>query len=124
MSKLDLRREFVMLALGEGANVRQLCRRFSIAPKTGYKWLARFCAAGEKGLSEESRRPLLSPRRSSREVEDAALAVRQAHPAWGGRKIRRVLQREGMEAPAASTITAILARNGQPLGAFGGGRPA
>ena len=29
-----------------------------------------------------------------------------------------------MEAPAASTITAILARNGQPLGAFGGGRPA
>ncbi len=124
MSKLDLRREFVMLARREGANIRQLCRRFSIAPKTGYKWIARFRDAGENGLGDKSRRPLSSPRRSSAEVEGAALAVRQAHPAWGGRKIRRVLEREGIETPAASTITAILRRNGQPVGAFGGGHPA
>ena len=28
---MDARLEFVMLALGEGANIRQLCRRFAIA---------------------------------------------------------------------------------------------
>jgi transposase InsO family protein len=38
--------------------------------------------------------------------------VRNEHPAWGGCKIRRVLQNKGVqEVPAASTITAILKRN-------------
>jgi transposase InsO family protein len=46
-------------------------------------------------------------------VEAAALAVRRAHPAWGGRKIRRVLERDGMgQPPAASTISAMLRRAG------------
>jgi transposase-like protein len=34
------RREFVSLAMNEGANISQLCQRFSISRKTGYKWLA------------------------------------------------------------------------------------
>ena len=68
---------------------------------------------GREGLCDKSRRPLSSPRRSSAEVEGAALAVRQAHPAWGGRKIRQVIEREGIETPAASTITAILRHGGR-----------
>jgi transposase InsO family protein len=45
-------------------------------------------------------------------IEEQVLAVREAHPAWGGRKIRRVLQNQGCPSvPAASTITAILRRN-------------
>ena len=44
-------------------------------------------------------------------MEAAVLGVRGKHPAWGGRKIRRVLQDSGCEGvPAASTITAILRR--------------
>ena len=40
------------------------------------------------------------------------LAVREANPAWGGRKIRKVLERDGVaDRPAASTITAILRRH-------------
>jgi transposase InsO family protein len=43
----------------------------------------------------------------------AVLAVRTAHPAWGGRKIRFRLQAQNWsEAPAASTITDILRRHG------------
>ncbi len=42
VSRMDARSEFVMLALEEGANVRQLCRRFGISPTTGYKWLERW----------------------------------------------------------------------------------
>jgi len=42
------------------------------------------------------------------------MAVRQEHKAWGGRKIRKVLQNAGCATlPAASTITAILHRNQQ-----------
>jgi transposase InsO family protein len=42
------------------------------------------------------------------------LQVRDEHPCWGGRKIRRRLQDVGeTEVPAASTITAILHRHGR-----------
>jgi transposase InsO family protein len=39
--------------------------------------------------------------------------MRREHPAWGGKKIRRVLLNEGHEGiPASSTITEVLRRNG------------
>ena len=44
---MSLREEFVCLASQEGANRRELCRRFGISPQTAYKWLARYAAAGE-----------------------------------------------------------------------------
>ena len=40
VSVMDQRREFVRLALQEGANRRELCRRFGISPDVGYKWLS------------------------------------------------------------------------------------
>ena len=52
------------------------------------------------------------------------LAVRAEHPAWGGRKIARVLADAGREAPAPSTVTEILRRHGCAIGAFRGGAPA
>ncbi len=36
---VSLRKEFVLLAIQPDANVRELCRRFGISPKTGYKWI-------------------------------------------------------------------------------------
>src|SRR5438270_502370 len=45
VSAMSLRSEFVALARAAGANVRQLCRRFGVSPKTGYKWLARYALA-------------------------------------------------------------------------------
>jgi transposase InsO family protein len=113
--------EFVMLASVEGANVSELCRRFGVSRGCGWRWLQRYQASGEAGLVERSRQPLHSPTRCVEEIEAAVLAVRRAHPAWGGRKIRAVLLRQGQAAPAASTITAILRRNAFELGRFGGG---
>jgi transposase InsO family protein len=108
------RLEFVRLAGLEGANRRELCRRFKISPRIGYKWLARFAAEGVAGLTDRSRRPKHSPKRTALPVEAAVLAVREAHPSWGGRKIKAVLAREeGAHLPAASTVTAILRRHGR-----------
>lgn len=120
-SAMKQKREFVRLASAEGANVSALCRRFGIGRTTGYKLLSRYRIEGDAGLVERSRRPQCCPKRSTAEVEAAALSVRAAHPAWGGRKIARVLAREGIGTPAASTITGILRRNGIELGALGGG---
>lgn len=113
-SLMEVREEFCRLALAEGSNRRELCRRWQISSATGYKWLERYRADGVSGLVDRSRRPLRSPRRTSEDLEDRVLGVRFEHPAWGGRKIRRVLQNEGVVAvPSASTITDILRRHGR-----------
>jgi len=127
-SIVSQRLEFVTLASAEGANVRELCRRFGISAPTGYKWMARYRdavaaaeAAGPAGaraaMQDRSRRPRTSPERSSAALEAAVLAVRERHPAWGARKIRAVLAREagpGAGAlPAVSTVHAILVRRGR-----------
>ncbi|MEE8445174.1 MAG: IS481 family transposase [Alphaproteobacteria bacterium] len=114
VSAVDLREEFVMLALSEGSNMRALCQRFSISPTTGYKWLARHAAEGRAGLHDRSRRPGHSPGRTPAALEARVLALRDEHPAWGGRKLRRRLLDLGTtDAPGASTITGILRRNGR-----------
>jgi len=112
-SVVEQRLEFVALATAEAANVAELCRRFGIARKTGYKWLGRHREAGGSGLGDRSRRPERSPERTAAEVEARVVALRLEHPAWGGRKLRRRLADIGMTpVPAASTITDILRRRG------------
>src|SRR5271156_6582842 len=91
VSKMDERREFVRLAREEGVNRRELCRRFGIHPDTGYKWLSR-AAAGEY-LADRSRRPLMSSERTEEGLEAQIVAERDAHPAWGARKISSLLKR-------------------------------
>jgi transposase InsO family protein len=119
-----LRSEFVLLARSGDVSIRALCRRFGISAKTGYKWLDRFSADGLAGLCDQSRRPKNSPKRSADKTEVLVLNIRARHPAWGGRKIAAVLKRQGEATPSASTVTAILRRNGVALGAFGGGAAA
>jgi transposase InsO family protein len=108
------RQDFVWLATQEGANIAALCRQFGISRKTGYKWLGR-AAAGETDGADRSRRPQTSPGQTPPEIEAAVLTLREAHPAWGGRKLHHALAREGVveRIPAPSTITAILRRHGQ-----------
>jgi transposase InsO family protein len=111
---MSLRTEFIHLADNEAANVSQLCQRFGISRKTGYKWLRRYRESGASGLADRSRRPHHSPGRSSAATEDLVVQVRQAHPAWGGRKIKAYLERQGhSQLPSPSTITEILRRNDQ-----------
>lgn len=120
----SLRFEFVRLASQPEANVRQLCRRFGISPKTGYKWLGRFAGQGTAGLADQSRRPLHSPARSDGELERRVVALRDCYPDWGGRKLRALLRNDGLqEIPSASTITAILRRHGR-LDPARAGKPA
>jgi transposase InsO family protein len=110
---MSQREGFIALARQEGANISALCRQFGISRKTGYKWLKRFRESDSDpvSLEDRSRRPHRSPGRTALEVERAILDVRDAHPAWGGRKIRAYLQQHGhQEIPNASTVTAILRR--------------
>ena len=122
VSVMDERREFVRLAMQPDANRRELCRRFGIHPDTGYKWLERWEAAGEANLVDRSRRPHTSPGRTEAVREEQILAVRDAHPAWGPRKIFKCLENDGIIPPAWSTIHEILKRNGRIVPPLGGAK--
>jgi transposase InsO family protein len=114
-SIMSIREEFVVLASVDDANVSSLCRRFGISRRTGYKWIARHRVGGAAGLADRSRRPRGSPSRSGEAIEQLVVSVRTEHPAWGPRKLRRVLLNRGHDAaalPAPSTIGQILLRQG------------
>jgi transposase InsO family protein len=113
VTRVSLRKKFVLLALQAGSNRRELCRRFGIAPKTGYKWLVRYAQAGARGLEDRSRRPQRRPARTAPEVEQSVLRLRrESRNSWGGRKLARVLESQGGPALAPSTVTGILRRAG------------
>jgi transposase InsO family protein len=116
-STMSLRLEFVRLASLPDANISQLADRFAISRKTAYKWLRRF--HNNQDLADRSRKPLSSPKRTADDLEALILKTRDEHPAWGGRKIRVVLQNakrtplpsSSTIIPSPSTITAILRRH-------------
>jgi len=113
VTRVSLREEFVQLAMQAESNRRELCRRFGIAPKTGYKWLARHAQEGASGLQDRSRRPRRSPARTAAEVEQSVIRLRrESRNSWGGRKLARLLQSQGGPALAPSTVTGILRRAG------------
>lgn len=110
---MSIKQEFVELASREGANRRELCRRFCISPKTGYALLVRHAQEGAAAFSERSRRPHKSPARTPAPVEQAVIDLRTQHPSWGGRKIaRRLLELGHAQVPPPSTITTILHLHG------------
>jgi transposase InsO family protein len=110
---MSQRKEFVSFASAEDVNVSELCRRFDISRKTGYKWLERFRAEGDSGIADRSRRPKSISVITPEEVERAIVRVRKRHRSWGGRKICKRLKNLGWQGvPAPSTITDILRRNG------------
>lgn len=94
--------------------IHELCLRYGISRKTGYKWLARYDEAGPPGLADRPHTPRFCPHRTSEEIERLLLAARRAHPHWGPRKLLDWLRprRPDLGLPAPSTVGALLAREG------------
>jgi len=111
----QVRLEFVKLAMIEDSNMTALCLRFGISRRCGYKWLARYRGGGESALGDGSRRPRCSPARIDAATERKVVRLRIRYPAWGGRKLRKILENQGHDVdrlPAVSTISRILFRGG------------
>jgi putative transposase len=113
-SPMDERVQFISDYQRHLFSVTELCDRFGISRKTGYKWIARYAAAGTAGLTERSSRPHQSPQSTAAAVGKAIVALRKRYPTWGGKKILAVLrEREPTWAlPAVSTANDILKRAG------------
>ena len=109
---MQQRQQFIDEYLQEQTSVSELCRRYGISRKTGYKWAKRFMAGCE--LEDRSRRPHHSPKAVAQWVEDAIVAARKQRPRWGPRKLRAAFLRAhpGAELPSVSTFALIFKRNG------------
>src|SRR5829696_1650395 len=66
-------------------SVTQLCARYGISRKTGYKWLARYAEGGRRGLGDRSRAPHHCPHRIAADIAELICAARDTHPDWGRR---------------------------------------
>jgi transposase InsO family protein len=105
----EQRMEFVAMASRREKSFTELCEEFQISCRTGYTWWNRYKADGLDGMQERSRRPHHSPRRTSNQLERRIVELRQQRPDWGARKVRQLLQQEGIHLPA-STIHRIFLR--------------
>lgn len=110
-SPMSLREELIARAQ-QGESVAVLARAYGVSRKTAYKWIHRDDDNDPNGLTDRSRRPHTTPTRTDPAIEAAVVAVRGAHPTWGGRKIHHHLLAQGQASvPAPSTITDILHRH-------------
>src|SRR4051812_16204687 len=112
---MEERLQFVHDALRDRFTMSELCARYGVSRRIGYKWLARYEAEGRRGLSDRSRAPKYLARQTDTAITALLVAAREAHPEWGARKLLRVLRGKHAEIttwPAPSTVADLLARRG------------
>jgi len=110
---MDERVHFLSEYRRDGYSMTELCDRYGVSRKTGYKWVARYERDGAPGLATRSSRPHTSPQATGSQVVAAIVAERKRHPTWGGKKIVAVLRlRHPRWAwPAVSTANDVLKRH-------------
>ena len=112
---MDQRLQFVHDALSERFHFTELCARYGVSRRIGYKWLARFEQDGQRGLADRSRRPHRCATQIRPALAELLCEFRRLHPDWGARKLLKVLKGRHPEIedwPAASTAADLLARRG------------
>jgi transposase InsO family protein len=92
----------------------ELCRRYGVSRKTGYKWIDRFEREGGAGLVERSHRTNHCPHATTPEVREALLELRRKYPRWGAEKLLTLLAHAhpSWRLPSCSTAHEILRRHG------------
>ena len=113
-SVMDSRTMFTGAWLRGEEPVSQLCERYGISRKTGYKWIERYQEAGIAGLGERSSARLTQQTRIDAETADRLLGLRRERPTWGPKKLLARLRQDHPDRtwPAASTLGDLLKREG------------
>jgi transposase InsO family protein len=116
---MEQRKEFLEAAVRGEHSFTELCRRYGISRKNGYKWLNRYrdelaFPDGKVSFGDRSRRPHRSPTAIAEDVEAAIVDLRRERPHWGPKKLRVVLAklRPELKLPSESTFAAVFKRHG------------
>ena len=113
-SLMNVRLRFVQDVHRPGWSVAEVCRRYQVSRKTGYKWLDRYAKVGPAGLVDRSHRPYSCPHATPPVVVEQILALQRRYR-WGARKVRWLLaQRVPLDlVPTVATVHRILERHGR-----------
>ncbi len=87
------RRRTWIAAYQEFGDAGAVCRRFGISRPTLRKWLRRYDADGDAGLTERSRRPCRSPARKIGESETELIVRLRRERRLGVKRLRIELER-------------------------------
>lgn len=109
---MEERARFVIEAQTGRKSFVELCNSYGISRKTGYQLMKRYREEGLKAVVARSRRPHNSPAALSVETVLEIVRLRNAHPTWGAKKLRRLLKNVHREVPSIRSINRILDRAG------------
>lgn len=111
---MNQKTQFVSEYLRDSLSFTELCLRYHISRKTGYKWIKRFQAEGPAGLVDLSRRPHSSPEQTPDALRRAIVDARRRHPSWGAKKLLKLLERKDPHSrwPSRWTVCEILKGEG------------
>jgi transposase InsO family protein len=106
-SPVDQRERFIRDHRLDLYTMVELCTRYGVSRKTGYKWLDRFDEEGRQGLGDRSRAPHRCPHRIPADVAAVICAARRQHPSWGPAKLLAWLRprHAALDWPAADQHT-------------------
>lgn len=113
-NRMEQRAQFVLDALKGHYSMSELCGRYGVSRKTGYKWIARYHGEGAKGCADRLRSPRNHPNKTRALVAKKVVLERKRHPGWGPRTLHAYLTEEypDVKWPCPSTIGEILKREG------------
>jgi putative transposase len=92
----------------------ELCDRYDISRKTGYKWVERYADDGPGALEDLPRKPYHFFNETDPDIVDALLDLRRKHTYWGAKKILKIVhgRHSNWDLPCRSTVCDIFKRNG------------
>lgn len=112
---MDEKLLFIADYLRAGLSITQLCQRYGISRKTGYKWIERYRRLGVDGLEDQSRKPKHNRFALSYAQRQTIVQLRASVPGQPGpKKLQALLaQRWGEDqTPSKTTIYNVLKSEG------------
>ena len=82
-SCMEQRARFVLDALQGVFTMTELCYRYGVSRKTGYKWINRYHDNGVPGCGDRSRAPRVHPNATDPKLAARIVKLRRKHPGWG-----------------------------------------
>jgi putative transposase len=111
---MNQREAFIKDCQSEILTFAEICKRYEISRKTGYKWFNRYNNDCINGLANLSRAPKTQAGATDHNLVKQILGLKHLRPTWGPKKILAELERNslGLDWPSVTTIGNILDKHG------------
>jgi transposase InsO family protein len=110
---MEQRARFVLEALQKRFTMSELCERYGVSRKTGYKWIKRYHREGVSGCKSRGRVPKSHPNATDPRIVARIVRERKKRPSWGARTLWGVLTDDHPDVawPCPSTFNEIFKRH-------------